>query len=68
MNLNIQDNNRILETFEFPVEYGENKLSIPLEKMRSKALGNISEICFVIHPEDVREEEGMFKIGSIKIQ
>ena len=36
--------------------------------MRSKALGNISEICFVIHPEDVREEEGMFKIGSIKIQ
>lgn len=62
------DNNRILETFEFPVEYGENKLSIPLEKMRSKALGNISEICFVIHPEDVREEEGMFKIGSIEIQ
>lgn len=62
------DNNRILETFEFSVEYGENKLYVPLKKMRSKALGNISEICFVIHPGDVREEEGMFKIGGIEIQ
>ena len=62
------DNNRILETFEFPVQYGENKLSIPLEKIRSNALCNISEICFVIHPDDVREEEGMFKISEIQIR
>lgn len=61
------DNNRILETFEFPVQYGENKLSIPLEKIRSNALCNISEICFVIHPDDVQEEEGMFKISEIQI-
>ncbi len=61
------DNNSILETFDFLVEYGENKLSIPLEKMRSKALANISEICFVIHPDDVVEDEGMYKIGEIEI-
>lgn len=61
------DNNRILETFEFHVGYGENKFNIPLEKMRSKALSNISEICFVIHPDDVKEEEGMFKISEIEI-
>mgnify|MGYP005757998367 CR=1 FL=1 len=62
------DNNRILDTFEFPVDYGENELKIPLEKMRSKALSDISEICFVIHPGDVKEEEGMFKISGIKVQ
>lgn len=62
------DSNRILETFKFSVDYGENKIHIPLEKMSSNALSNISEICFVIHPDDVREEEGMFKIGKIQIQ
>lgn len=47
------DSNIILDTFEFSVSYGANKLSVPLEIMRSKALSNISEICFVIHPNDV---------------
>ena len=61
------DSNIILETFEFPVGYGENKLSVPLDEMRSKALSNISEICFVIHPDDVVEEEGMFKVGAVEI-
>lgn len=61
------DSNRLLETFKLPISYGENKLSIPLKKMRSKALRQISEICFVIHPEDVVEEEGMFKISEINI-
>jgi len=61
------DSNKILETFKLPISYGENNLSIPLKKMRSKALSQISEICFVIHPEDVVEEEGMFKISEINI-
>lgn len=62
------DNNRILETFEFAVSYGENAFCIPLEKMRSKALENISEICFVIHPDDIVEDEGMYKISGIEIR
>lgn len=61
------DNNRILETFPFEVEYGKNEISIPLNKMKSKALSNISEICFVIHPDDVMEDEGMFKISELRI-
>lgn len=62
------DTNRVLETFEFPIVCGENKLNIPLKKMKSKALRNISEICFVIHPDDVIEDEGMFKIENIKTE
>ena len=42
-------------------------MSIPLERMRSKALSDISEVCFVIHPEDVVEDEGMFKISMIEV-
>ncbi len=61
------DSNRILDTFEFPITYGENKLQIPLEKMKSNALSNISEICFVIHPDDIVEDEGMYKISEIEI-
>lgn len=61
------DGNRILETFQLPVVHGENKLTIPFKEMRSKALSQISEICFVIHPEDVVEEEGMFQIRDIEI-
>ena len=61
------DNNRILETFPFSLEYGKNEINIPLSKMKSKALSNISEICFVIHPDDVIEEEGMFKISELRI-
>lgn len=62
------DNIRILETYEFPIEYGENEISISLKKMRSKALSDISEICFVIHPDDAVEDEGMFKIKNIEIK
>lgn len=61
------DNIRILETHEFPIEYGENEIRISLKEMRSKALSDISEICFVIHPDDVVEDEGMFKIKDIEI-
>jgi len=61
------NNHSLLEAFEFAVGQGENKLSISLGKMRSKALSDISEICFVIHPEDVVEDEGMFKISEIEI-
>lgn len=61
------DNNRILDTFEFPIKYGKNNCRVPLTKMQSKALKNISEICFVVHPDDVVEDEGMYKISEIKI-
>lgn len=61
------DNNKVLETFVFPVANGENNLKVPLEKMRSQALSNISEICFVIHPDDVVENEGMYKVSGIVI-
>lgn len=61
------DNIEVLDTFKFSVEHGENKFSIPLKKMKSKALANISEICFVMHPEDLVAEECMFKLSEIKI-
>ena len=42
-------------------------LSIPIEKMRSRELHNISEICFVIHPEDTNRTEGTFCICKMEI-
>ena len=59
------DNNKILDSFEFAIHYGENRISVPLLPMKSDALGHISEVCFVVHPEDVVEAEGMFRIGEL---
>lgn len=62
------DANQVLGTFEIPIAYGDNDIHIPLEKMKSRALKSISEICFVIHPDDVVEDEGMYKISGISIE
>lgn len=62
------ESNAILQKFEFSLQAGDNELIIPLAKMKSNALHNISEICFVIHPDDVTEVEGMFKVTDIAIR
>lgn len=61
------DFNKILDTFEIDVQSGTNVLSIPIISMQSKALREITEICFVIRPEDITENEGMFNISNITI-
>ena len=61
------DGNRIIESFIKEVQYGENRISIPLCSMKSNALSHVSEICFVVHPEDVVEAEGMFKISEMRV-
>lgn len=62
------DANKIWPPFEFELKAGENEVSIPLKSMPSKVLSEISEICFVIHPQDVSETEGMFKISGITVK
>lgn len=62
------DNIRILKTYSKSIVYGKNEINIELQEMQSKALQEISEICFVLHPYDVIEKEGMYKISNIRIQ
>lgn len=59
--------NTKIKTFEIPLKEGDNKISLPLSDMQSKALSEISEICFVVHPTDVVEDEGTYKISNITI-
>ena len=61
------DQNKILRAFEMDVSYKNNALSIPLASMQSSALSRVTEICFVIHPGDVNEPEGMFEIGNLHV-
>lgn len=60
------DNNRILKVLHLPIHYGRNSFSVPLAEMRSNALKQVSEICFVIHPGDTVENEGMIKISNLR--
>ena len=61
------DNNRILKVFQFPIRYGKNNFTVPLIELQSEALKEISEICFVIHPCDTVENEGMIKVCNIRV-
>ena len=61
------DDIRILGKFNLPVTNGDNILNVPLNKIRSEALGKISEICFVVHPYDLVKTKGTFQISDVKI-
>lgn len=61
------DHNRNLKTFQFPIHYGKNNFTVPLIELQSEALKQISEICFVIHPGDTVENEGMIKVCNIRV-
>lgn len=61
------EGNKLLKQFTVAVAAGDNAISIPLSNMKCEALHNISEICFVVHPEDVVENEGMFKICNLQV-
>ena len=62
------DLNMILQTFEFVLNKGENLLRIPLKDMYSMALSTISEICFVIHPDEIKQNQGTFQISNMRIE
>ena len=61
------DTQRILDKFVFEINDKETDICIPLEKMKSNALKHIVEICFVVHPADVNENEGMFSVENVRI-
>lgn len=44
-----------------------NFISMVLGFVDGLDLGNITEICFAIHPDDIVEDEGMFIIGNVQI-
>lgn len=58
----------ILDSYKKSICYGENRIGIPLALMRSEALHKITEICFVLHPEDLNETEGMFQVSSLRVE
>lgn len=58
----------ILYRKTYSLSNGEIEINIYLHEMKSEALKQISEICFVIHPSAYIEDEGMFQINDFKIK
>lgn len=46
----------------------ETDINIPLNEIKSEALKQVTEICFVIHSSSYIEDEGMFQIKNFKIK
>ena len=62
------ESHSILDVFSIDIKRGINNVAIPLSKMRSTALERISEICFVIHPDDLVEDEGIYILRDFRIE
>lgn len=63
------DNHIVLfHPFRFNVHKGIQECKIPLSELTSEKLKSITEICFVIHGEDVVEDEGSFMIENLIIK
>lgn len=61
------NNNLILKKYTQPLHKGINKIEINMNDMRSEALRDISQICFVIHPYDTNVDKGEYKISDIEL-
>ena len=68
--IKFSDSLQILKRQTIDVASGENTYFIKLKDMRSEALREISEICFVIVPSYLieSEREGMFQILNMRIE
>lgn len=63
------DNKQILfEPAAFNIGKEKTECSFDLSKYRSKKLGQICEICFVINKSNIVEDEGTFTIENIRIE
>ena len=62
------DNNIKIIDEEFRLNEGQNALEISLGKYDTKRLSEISQICFVIHPESMNKKNGEITISNLKIE
>ncbi len=49
------------------LESGINNITIPLEELKSEALKQVSEICFVLKPSAYIQDEGVFQICDFEL-
>lgn len=61
------DNIRLLHRQTVNLGDGVNNIFIPLKELKSEALKQVSEICFVIKSSAYIEDEGMFQIRNFKV-
>lgn len=61
------DNNCILHKQTVALGKGVNHVVIPLKMLKSEALKQVSEMCFVIRPSAYIKKDGIFEIKNIKI-
>ena len=61
------DNNLMLKRQSIALSDGKNNIQIPLMELKSEALGQISEICFVLKPSAYVNEKGVIQICDFHI-
>lgn len=60
------DRSRV-RTFERELSEGTNELRFPLEEMNYEWSEKISEICFVLHPQEMKDPEGRFILENFHV-
>lgn len=67
LEIKYSNNNNILHRQTILLNDGVNDIIVPLSEIKSEALMQTSEICFVIKPSAYIEDEGMFQIRNFSI-
>lgn len=67
LEIKFSDNNIILHRQTVFLTEGITRIDIAFKDIKSEALKQVSEICFVITPSAYIEDEGMFQIKDFKI-
>ncbi|GEM_PF-5396777 len=57
----------LLDPVRFKLAGGINKLVVDLSSVRSRRLEAVNEICFVVHPDDLKSSEGAFEIKDVTV-
>lgn len=59
--------NQIFQAVERELAEGANEVRIPLGRMNHKPLGEISQICMVVHPERMKGLDGRVILSNLRV-
>ncbi len=60
-------NHEVFQRIRKELAPGENQVSVSLAEMNYKPLTGINQICFVVHPKDMKKQDGAIVIDQIHV-
>ena len=63
----VGESHRVYRAIDCELAQGPNEISIPLAPLDKKPLGEINQICFVVHPQTMHDLDGEVLISDVRV-